>query len=95
MQRCSDVIVLVVLPLWTPGGAALGDIGYLDKPSGEFITLFSTLAPNTCSRPSIKRLSTMAAYGPMAFGEQRSEKRNVALRGLDALSGFLTFRTST
>ncbi|KAF7965529.1 hypothetical protein HWV62_43062, partial [Athelia sp. TMB] len=84
----------LVLPLWTPSVVTLGDVGYLDKPSGQFIVLCNALAPQNTQRPGIARLPPMSTYGLLQHGEQRSEKRNVALRGLDALSGFLTFRSS-
>lgn len=84
----------VTLPLWTPTRIRLGAVGYLDKPSGEFITLFNSFDPVQSSNIDvIKDLPSLFGYGRVSRHELRQDKRNAAQRGLDALSGFLTFKS--
>lgn len=81
---------IVTLPLWTPSSVGLGDVGYLDKPSGAFVTLFNAFSPE---KSSIVGLPSLYGYGRITRGEQRQDKRGAARRGLDALAGFLTFKS--
>ncbi|EGO28920.1 hypothetical protein SERLADRAFT_413601 [Serpula lacrymans var. lacrymans S7.9] len=83
----------LTLPLWAPSHVALGAVGYLSKPNGEFVTLFNSLNPVKTSNGVLKDMPSLYGYGRVSTGNQRSDKRNAAQRGfLDALAGFLTFK---
>lgn len=82
----------VTLPLWTPSPITLGAVGYLDKPSGAFITLFNSFDPTKSTDGAITGLPSLYGYGRITRGEQRQDKRGAARRGLDALAGLLTFK---
>jgi hypothetical protein len=82
----------VILPLWSPSPIALGAVGYLSKPSGAFITLFSALDPTKSSGGFITGMGSIHGFGEIKQGSQRQEKRNLAQKGIDVISGFLTFR---
>jgi hypothetical protein len=82
----------LTLPLWTPAPIALGAIGYLSKPKGEFITLFNAFHPQKSATTLVKDLPSVHGYGKVSTGSQRQDKRNAAQRGLDAIAGLLTFR---
>jgi hypothetical protein len=79
------------LPLWSPVYVQLGDVGYLSKPGGTFITLFNAFKPHKTSGGLTGGLPSLAGYGKVSKGVHRQDKRNVAQKGLDAVSGFLTF----
>lgn len=81
----------VTLPLWNPVNVQLGDVGYLSKPSGTFVTLFNAFKPHKTSGGLTGGLPSLAGYGNVSKGIRRQDKRNVAQKGLDAVSGFLTF----
>ena len=82
---------LVTLPLWNPVHVQLGDVGYLSKPGGTFVTLFNAFKPHKTSGGLTGGLPSLAGYGKVSKGVHRQDKRNVAQKGLDAVSGFLTF----
>ncbi|KDQ49984.1 hypothetical protein JAAARDRAFT_186654 [Jaapia argillacea MUCL 33604] len=85
----------LALPLWTPTRVALGDVGYLSKPSGRFITLFNSFDPVRTSNGIIKNMASLNGYakdGKVPTGNQRQEKRNVAQRGWDAFQGIVSSR---
>ncbi|KAE9407480.1 hypothetical protein BT96DRAFT_933245 [Gymnopus androsaceus JB14] len=82
----------LTLPLWTPTPIALGAIGYLSKPKGEFITLFNAFHPQKSDSTLAKDLPSVHGYGKVSTGSQRQDKRNAAQRGLDAIAGLLTFK---
>lgn len=82
---------LVTLPLWTPDVVLLGAVGYLEKPSGAFITLFNSFDPPKSSNGALS-LPSLYGYGRINRGEQRQDKRSAAMRGLDALAGLLQFK---
>jgi abelson tyrosine-protein kinase 1 len=83
---------LVTLPLWTPSQVALGAVGYLSKPGGEFVTLFNSFDPAKSSDGVARNMPSLYGYGRVTQGNQRQDKRSVAQRGLDAISGLLTFK---
>ena len=100
MEFCSSINthnqiginhLLVILPLWSPVYVQLGDVGYLSKPGGTFITLFNAFKPHKTSGGLTGGLPSLAGYGKVSKGVHRQDKRNVAQKGLDAVSGFLTF----
>jgi hypothetical protein len=82
----------VTLPLWDPSAVQIGDVGYLSKPRGAFVTLFNAIKP---SKVVVGLgLGPVAEYGSASRGSMRLEKRSAAQKGLDAFSGFLTFGRS-
>jgi hypothetical protein len=82
----------VTLPLWSPSPVGLGPVGYLSKPSGEFVTLFNSFDPAKMSGGVAKGMPSVYGYGRVTPGSQRQDKRNVAQRGFDAIAGLLTFK---
>jgi hypothetical protein len=85
--------VAVTLPLWTPMPVSLGAVGYLSKPRGTFVTLFNAFEPHKTSGGVVKGMPSVHGYGRVVQGSQRQDRRNIALRGLDAVVGLLTFRS--
>jgi hypothetical protein len=83
----------VTLPLWEPSPIQIGDVGYLLKPRGAFVTLFNVMKP-VKSKVGDK-LSRISDYGSVSKGSMRLQKRSAAQKGLDAFSGFLAFRSRT
>lgn len=86
------ILLIVTLPLWTPVVIKLGDIGYLNKLSGKFVTLFNAFEPAKSSNNTIN-LPSVYGYGRVNTGDQRQDKRSAAMRGLDALAGLLQFKS--
>ncbi|KAF9562878.1 hypothetical protein CPC08DRAFT_633569 [Agrocybe pediades] len=83
----------LTLPLWEPTCVHIGDVGYLSKPSGKFITLFNSIQKNKLSSGRFPNgLLPMNSFGDVSKGNVRLDKRNVAQKGLDAVSGLLAFR---
>lgn len=82
----------MTLALWEPSPVQLGDVGYLLKPKGTFVTLFNALKHQKAAG-FIGSLPSMAVYGNVSKGTLRLDKRNVAQKGLDVFSGLLTFRS--
>ncbi|KAF8121091.1 hypothetical protein EV363DRAFT_1187342 [Boletus edulis] len=83
----------LTLPLWSPTGVELGAVGYLSKSKGEFITLFNAINPLQSTDERLRQLPSMYGYGKFEVQKREEGKRSVAQRGLDAISGFLTFKT--
>ena len=83
----------MTLPLWSPTHVGLGAVGYLSKPKGEFITLFNAMDPLQSNEERLHRLPSMYGYGKVEVQNREEAKRSMAQRGLEAISGFLTFRT--
>ncbi|KAJ7144142.1 hypothetical protein C8R44DRAFT_691771 [Mycena epipterygia] len=81
----------LTLPLWNPVPIALGAVGFLHKPSGDFTTLFNCFYPDKAANGD-SGLPSVYGYGRVATGTQRQDKRTAAQRGLDAIAGLLTFR---
>ena len=81
------------LPLWTPTPVEVGAVGYLSKPSGRFVTLFNAFAPDHAEEESVRGLPSVSGYGTWRVGVQQVEKRGIAQRGLDAIVGFLTYKS--
>jgi len=86
------IYLSVTLALWEPSPVQLGDVGYLLKPKGTFVTLFNALKHQKAAG-FIGGLPSMAGYGNVSKGSLRLDKRNVAQKGLDVFSGLLTFRS--
>ena len=88
----TDVFDIVTLPLWTPSPISLGAVGYLSKPRGAFVTLFNAFDPIKSSEGIIMSMPSLYGYGNVAQGSHRQEKRTMAQKGLDVISGLLTFK---
>jgi abelson tyrosine-protein kinase 1 len=82
---------LVTLPLWSPGPVALGDVGFLEKPTGAFRALFNAFDPERSSSARMRALARLQGYGDLKTSAQRVDRRNLAQRGLDALARWLPF----
>ncbi|KAG9310779.1 hypothetical protein JVU11DRAFT_8628 [Chiua virens] len=83
----------LTLPLWSPTRVELGAVGYLSKSKGQFITLLNAIDPLQSCEESLRRLPSLYGYGKFEIQRREDGKRSVAQRGLDAISGFLTFKT--
>ncbi|KAF7317864.1 Protein kinase domain-containing protein [Mycena kentingensis (nom. inval.)] len=81
----------LTLALWHPTPIALGAVGFLHKPSGNFITLFNCFHPERTTGLTGYTLPSVYGYGRVSTGNQRQDKRTAAQRGLDAIAGLLTF----
>ncbi|KAJ7747345.1 hypothetical protein B0H16DRAFT_1675699 [Mycena metata] len=84
----------LTLPLWSPSPVSLGAVGYLSKPSGAFVTIFNCFTPEKSATGLLRTLPSVHGYGQVTTGSQRQDKRNAAQRGLDAIAGLLTFKTT-
>jgi len=82
--------ISVSLALWDPIPVAVGAVGYVIRPSGTFITLFNAINPMETDDPRVKSMPSIAGYGKTPIGNHRHATRNAALRGLDAVVGFLS-----
>ncbi|KAJ3785672.1 hypothetical protein GGU10DRAFT_268805 [Lentinula aff. detonsa] len=82
----------LTLPLWSPAPVALGAVGYLSKPKGEFVTLFNAFHPQNSDVSLVRCLPSVHGYGKFSTGSQRQDKRNAAQRSLDAVAGLLTLK---
>ncbi|KAJ4490744.1 hypothetical protein J3R30DRAFT_3277483 [Lentinula aciculospora] len=83
----------LTLPLWSPAPVALGAVGYLSKPRGEFVTLFNAFHPQNSAIALVKGLPSVHGYGKFYTGSHRQDKRNAAQRGLDVIAGLFPFKT--
>ncbi|KAF7289995.1 Protein kinase domain-containing protein [Mycena chlorophos] len=86
----------LTLALWHPTPIVLGAVGYLHKPSGNFVTLFNCFHPEKATTAGTGTaagysLPSVYGYGRVSTGNQRQDKRTAAQRGLDAIAGLLTF----
>jgi abelson tyrosine-protein kinase 1 len=82
------------LPLWTPVRVELGAVGYLQKPDGIFCTLFNASDPaGTSAKGMAKSLPSLKGYGDISRGSKTENKRSVAQRGLDWVSGMMIFKS--
>ncbi|KDR78141.1 hypothetical protein GALMADRAFT_245167 [Galerina marginata CBS 339.88] len=75
----------LVLSLWEPSPIELGDIGYLSKPKGQFVTLFSAYDPRTSDQPEIRVLPSIQGYGVVKDEKQHHPKRTVTRRALNII----------
>ncbi|CAA7262077.1 unnamed protein product [Cyclocybe aegerita] len=83
----------LTLPLWDPSPVQIGDVGYLKKPAGRFITLFNALKPPKTLDAYNVPVRYMSEFGNVAKGSLRLDRRSAALKGFNAFSGFLTFKS--
>ena len=87
------LVLLVTLPLWTPSNVALGAVGFHEKPSGKFVTLFNSFKPSETSRSKAEGIPSLYGYGRVNQGSQRLDKRNVAQKGMDIIHSWITARS--
>ncbi|KXN85243.1 hypothetical protein AN958_11518 [Leucoagaricus sp. SymC.cos] len=80
----------LLLALWEPVPVAVGAVGYMVKPTGSFVTLFNAVNPSESNDPRVKSIPSIAGYGKVPIGSHRHATRNAALRGFDAVVGFLS-----
>ena len=80
----------MTLPLWSPSSVAIGSVGYLRKPEGEFFTLFNAFDPPQTSNGVLRGMANLYGYGKVSQGTQRQDKRNRAQRSLDVLQSWLS-----
>lgn len=85
--RAESWCCVVTLALWTPSRIKLGSVGYLSKPEGAFVTLFDAFKSFDTSDGRIEPI------GSVKTGAQKSDKRNVAQRGMDILQSLLPSRS--
>ena len=83
----------VTLPLWSPSTVAIGSVGYLRKPEGEFVTLFNAFDPPRSSDGVLEGMANLHSYGDIKRGTQRKDKRNPAQRGLDVINSWLSSKS--
>ncbi|KAG1737996.1 hypothetical protein EDB19DRAFT_1715645 [Suillus lakei] len=83
----------LTLPLWSPSHVELGAVGYLSAPKGEFITLFNAMEPQHTTGSKVTNIPSLGGYlkGNIQIGEKHDSIRTVAQRGLELISGLLTF----
>ncbi|OCH89375.1 hypothetical protein OBBRIDRAFT_668393 [Obba rivulosa] len=84
----------LTLPLWCPSPVALGAVGYHEKPSGKFVTLFNSFRPGETSGGVASDIPSLFGYGPVTTGNQPQNKRNVAQRGMDMIQQWLGVRSN-
>ncbi|EMD32697.1 hypothetical protein CERSUDRAFT_143220 [Gelatoporia subvermispora B] len=84
----------LTLPLWTPSPVPLGAVGYYEKASGRFVTLFNSFRPGDTSDGIARDIPSLYGYGPVVTGAQPQNKRNVAQRGMDMIQQWLGGRST-
>lgn len=82
---------LVILPLWQPSpDVQLGAVGYLEKPTGRFVTLFNAFKPVRSSVRQVQTMPSIDGYGKVTEGNQKQDKLNIIQRGMDSVVGFIS-----
>ena len=87
------LVLLVTLPLWTPSNVALGAVGFHEKPSGKFVTLFNSFKPSETFRSRAEGIPSLYGYGRVNQGNQRLDKRNVARKGINLIQSWITAKS--
>ncbi|OSC98358.1 hypothetical protein PYCCODRAFT_1480695 [Trametes coccinea BRFM310] len=81
----------LTLPLWTPSQVPIGAVGYHSKArGGEFVVLFNSFDPPKSSGGLANDIPNLYGYGRVVQGNQRQDKRNVAQRGMDMITSWLS-----
>ncbi|TCD62466.1 hypothetical protein EIP91_006836 [Steccherinum ochraceum] len=80
---------------WSPSFVALGAVGYHNKPTGSFVTLFNSFKPLETSTGVAKDIPSLYGYGKVCQGSQRLDKRNIAQRGLDMVQSWITSKKTS
>ncbi|KAJ7249923.1 hypothetical protein C8J57DRAFT_685725 [Mycena rebaudengoi] len=91
MLLAHDFHPSLTLPLWNPVPVAVGAVGFLDKASGKFHTLFNCFYPVKAANGD-SGLTSVYGYGRVSTGNLRQDKRTATQRGIDAITGFLTLK---
>lgn len=81
---------IVILPLWEPSPVELGAVGYLLRPSGQFVTLFNAFCPK---KSQDGKASSIEALANVKVAKQIKDQRKLTQRGLDIIQGLLWFRS--
>ncbi|KAF5376712.1 hypothetical protein D9615_007795 [Tricholomella constricta] len=63
------------LPLWTPGDAMLGDVGYLDG-SGQFVKLLNSLSPEWSSGGRLRDIQSITHFGRITLARRQQREKN-------------------
>ncbi|KAF5376728.1 hypothetical protein D9615_007804 [Tricholomella constricta] len=63
------------LPLWTPGDAMLGDVGYLDD-SGQFVKLLNCLHPELSSGGRLQEIQSVTHFGRITLARRQQREKN-------------------
>ncbi|KAG1897189.1 uncharacterized protein F5891DRAFT_1243087 [Suillus fuscotomentosus] len=92
-QSSHDFHHSLTLPLWSPSHVELGAVGYLSAPKGEFITLFNAMKPQQTAGSKVTNIPSLGGYleGPIRIGKKSDSIRTMTQRGLELISGLLTF----
>lgn len=81
------------LPLWDPSPVALGAVGFLSRPSGNFVTLFNSINPAATPDNRVHGIPSVHGYGPYRDATTtRTVRKNIARLGYDMIQGLLTFK---
>ena len=84
-------------PLWSPSHVQIGDVGYLSKPYGHYVTLLNVFDPVGSSNGVVHGLPSIFGYGAVGTNTIRWDRRSAAARkldrGLEIIAGLLTFRS--
>ncbi|KAF8995912.1 hypothetical protein BDQ17DRAFT_1284877 [Cyathus striatus] len=80
---CHEFSVSLKLPLWSPSAVSLGDVGYLEKRSGKFVKLFSSLDPQDSSDGRLGDIPKLTGFGSVPIEFHSLHKKNITKRGLD------------
>lgn len=81
----------LILPLWQPSpDVQLGAVGYLEKPTGRFVTLFNAFKPVRSSVRQVQTMPSIDGYGKVTEGNQKQDKLNIIQRGMDSVVGFIS-----
>ncbi|KAJ7189705.1 hypothetical protein B0H12DRAFT_1308070, partial [Mycena haematopus] len=83
------------LPLWNPIFVPVGAVGFLDRTSGLFVTLFDSLHPDLDRAADAKAIPSMVKYEhAVTIGTQEHTQRTAVQRGFDMLAGIVTLMKS-
>ncbi|KIP06901.1 hypothetical protein PHLGIDRAFT_106442 [Phlebiopsis gigantea 11061_1 CR5-6] len=78
------------LPLWSPSPVALGSVGYYNKPSGSFVTLFNAFNPADSTDRRLVGIPSLNGYGSSPVKHTPKEKRNAMMRKFDQFTDWLS-----
>jgi hypothetical protein len=83
----------LTLPLWSPSHVELGAVGYLSAPKGKFVTLFNAMEPHKTAGSKVINIPSLYGYlkEPIRIKKKIYTTRTITQRGLELISGFLTF----
>ncbi|KAJ7511910.1 hypothetical protein B0H11DRAFT_719443 [Mycena galericulata] len=76
----------LTLPLWNPVHVAIGDVGFFDRESNTFMTLFNCFSPDEAPEGD-SQIPSVHEYGQVKTGSQRQNTRSAVQRSLDVLAG--------